>query len=196
MLKGKMFNDKDKSNYIFFIGMVRMLQDREVDFSFVQYSVTADRSEVMDFSSHIFFEILKLYMKKPASAFSARMDAFFKVGFVFVKKSETKVVFQLKICPFFQDFQVVFWLVFTGMFTLLGTLFYMVHAFQWENFHHTDDSEPFGITNGFGVIGLAIIRRDYPIRVRRNFAKVLYFCLLYTSPSPRDRQKSRMPSSA
>ena len=26
--------------------------------------------------------------------------------------------------------------------------------------------------------------------------KVLYSCLLYTSPSPRDRQKSRMPSSA
>ena len=25
---------------------------------------------------------------------------------------------------------------------------------------------------------------------------VLVFCLLYTSPSPRDRQKSRMPSSA
>ena len=24
----------------------------------------------------------------------------------------------------------------------------------------------------------------------------LYTCLLYTSPSPRDRQKSRMPSSA
>ena len=24
----------------------------------------------------------------------------------------------------------------------------------------------------------------------------IYFCLLYTSPSPRDRQKSRMPSSA
>ena len=24
----------------------------------------------------------------------------------------------------------------------------------------------------------------------------LYICLLYTSPSPRDRQKSRMPSSA
>ena len=27
-------------------------------------------------------------------------------------------------------------------------------------------------------------------------AKMLSFCLLYTSPSPRDRQKSRMPSSA
>ena len=27
-------------------------------------------------------------------------------------------------------------------------------------------------------------------------AKILNTCLLYTSPSPRDRQKSRMPSSA
>ena len=26
--------------------------------------------------------------------------------------------------------------------------------------------------------------------------KMVYNCLLYTSPSPRDRQKSRMPSSA
>ena len=30
-----------------------------------------------------------------------------------------------------------------------------------------------------------------PADVRRSYA-----CLLYTSPSPRDRQKSRMPSSA
>ena len=30
-------------------------------------------------------------------------------------------------------------------------------------------------------------------KVRRSR---LYYCLLYTSPSPRDRQKSRMPSSA
>ena len=29
-----------------------------------------------------------------------------------------------------------------------------------------------------------------------NGVKVLVICLLYTSPSPRDRQKSRMPSSA
>ena len=27
-------------------------------------------------------------------------------------------------------------------------------------------------------------------------AELIYNCLLYTSPSPRDRQKSRMPSSA
>ena len=29
-----------------------------------------------------------------------------------------------------------------------------------------------------------------------NILKIGYTCLLYTSPSPRDRQKSRMPSSA
>ena len=32
-------------------------------------------------------------------------------------------------------------------------------------------------------------------RIQRNFSLVAC-CLLYTSPSPRDRQKSRMPSSA
>ena len=35
---------------------------------------------------------------------------------------------------------------------------------------------------------------DYNIRT--YLKKKLYACLLYTSPSPRDRQKSRMPSSA
>ena len=35
-------------------------------------------------------------------------------------------------------------------------------------------------------------QRPYPIRHRR----ILQFCLLYTSPSPRDKCRSRMPSSA
>ena len=30
----------------------------------------------------------------------------------------------------------------------------------------------------------------------RSFEREMQACLLYTSPSPRDRQKSRMPSSA
>ena len=33
-------------------------------------------------------------------------------------------------------------------------------------------------------------------KLRANVLEVLQRCLLYTSPSPRDRQKSRMPSSA
>ena len=34
------------------------------------------------------------------------------------------------------------------------------------------------------------------VRSAPNFLGWWYNCLLYTSPSPRDRQKSRMPSSA
>ena len=39
----------------------------------------------------------------------------------------------------------------------------------------------------------------YPIRVfyeDTDFTGVVYYCLLYTSPSPRDQRGSRMPSSA
>ena len=34
------------------------------------------------------------------------------------------------------------------------------------------------------------------LEIERGFEAKAYICLLYTSPSPRDRQKSRMPSSA
>ena len=45
----------------------------------------------------------------------------------------------------------------------------------------------------------AILSLDNPIRKAINSVKqcdLASVCLLYTSPSPRDRQKSRMPSSA
>ena len=47
-------------------------------------------------------------------------------------------------------------------------------------------------SNFAGVTGLEY--NDYSLRDTCNFFDVI--CLLYTSPSPRDRQKSRMPSSA
>ena len=37
---------------------------------------------------------------------------------------------------------------------------------------------------------------QHPLFLFRASVHVLSTCLLYTSPSPRDRQKSRMPSSA
>ena len=37
---------------------------------------------------------------------------------------------------------------------------------------------------------------DLSVTAENDFAQYLGACLLYTSPSPRDRQKSRMPSSA
>ena len=44
---------------------------------------------------------------------------------------------------------------------------------------------------GVGDMIRVTVRRGTP-ETRRQ----IYTCLLYTSPSPRDRQKSRMPSSA
>ena len=37
---------------------------------------------------------------------------------------------------------------------------------------------------------------QYSIRKLENILELLYTCLLYTSPSPRDSTSSRMPSSA
>ena len=48
------------------------------------------------------------------------------------------------------------------------------------------------LRQGYEVVGTVRSMEKAEI-VREGIAKV---CLLYTSPSPRDRQKSRMPSSA
>ena len=53
----------------------------------------------------------------------------------------------------------------------------------------SDDACPLPFRNGSVEQTNAVL----PLRGRKF---LLYTCLLYTSPSPRDRQKSRMPSSA
>ena len=54
---------------------------------------------------------------------------------------------------------------------------------------------PVGITYA-SFAGLCIIATIIIGILKFNQFPDLYTCLLYTSPSPRDRQKSRMPSSA
>ena len=46
------------------------------------------------------------------------------------------------------------------------------------------------------ALGMATGARSDRGLVRSGMDKAQCICLLYTSPSPRDRQKSRMPSSA
>ena len=49
------------------------------------------------------------------------------------------------------------------------------------------------------VVYIVYMLRQQGYEVRYTYPNLLYIswnCLLYTSPSPRDRQKSRMPSSA
>ena len=49
------------------------------------------------------------------------------------------------------------------------------------------------LSGAFGLIGLSL---GSFLALAGVCFLVFYVCLLYTSPSPRDRQKSRMPSSA
>ena len=54
-----------------------------------------------------------------------------------------------------------------------------------------------GVSNGVAVLCWFLIREtDNNIEKLLYASRGNYICLLYTSPSPRDRQKSRMPSSA
>ena len=57
-----------------------------------------------------------------------------------------------------------------------------------------------GIVTTRGIDGIGIFSGSHAVHVgvitALNFAGAGNTCLLYTSPSPRDRQKSRMPSSA
>ena len=56
-------------------------------------------------------------------------------------------------------------------------------------YNNTGASGTFDVTNSW--TDTQISRLWWDLRTA-----VYYYCLLYTSPSPRDRQKSRMPSSA
>ena len=51
-----------------------------------------------------------------------------------------------------------------------------------------------GMTLGLGIMGAGALM--FIPAARSTHYELFLACLLYTSPSPRDRQKSRMPSSA
>ena len=54
--------------------------------------------------------------------------------------------------------------------------------------------EDLGTINHLGHTPLPQL--DKIVAILADFKEVLYPCLLYTSPSPRDMRRSRMPSSA
>ena len=53
----------------------------------------------------------------------------------------------------------------------------------------------FTVVNG-SITNVGVYLSDLPANNVLATEGLFSFCLLYTSPSPRDRQKSRMPSSA
>ena len=68
------------------------------------------------------------------------------------------------------------------------------HIGQWFTLGSNAESPPYVLaTESYGK---AFLAHDEAIYSARAPTQVYDVCLLYTSPSPRDRQKSRMPSSA
>src|SRR5665213_1949790 len=70
----------------------------------------------------------------------------------------------------------------------IGLGFYL-----WSGDHR--DKNPFEVSTNAGGVMALVTEKD---GMRQNGYLIFQCmsCLLYTSPSPRDRQKSRMPSSA
>ena len=67
------------------------------------------------------------------------------------------------------------------------------------SFTYTGNGERAGMTDGTGTSSYGYDSLNRLIQSTNGAGQALgygYDCLLYTSPSPRDRQKSRMPSSA
>ena len=67
----------------------------------------------------------------------------------------------------------------------------VVHASPFYRYKRWTDAGWRALARGLLERGLAVVASEGPDPAERA-----YICLLYTSPSPRDRQKSRMPSSA
>ena len=130
--------------------MVRQLLDRNVDFAATQFSNTLTRFPALDVTAYIFVEKLKLFMAKPRSAFAAKMNAFVK------------------------DFEWTIWLLGIICGTVLSLMFFVANRLKADNFHQPHDKDEFTLQNAFGIIGITVVQRDYPIKTKKLFARILY----------------------
>ena len=96
----------------------------------------------------------------------------------------------------------------TALFVLTFAIFYFYKKLAWKSILFILFVGGFWLwiagdlgSNHVGASGLvyglaAFLFTSGMIRKNKNLMGISMICLLYTSPSPRDRQKSRMPSSA
>ena len=74
-------------------------------------------------------------------------------------------------------------------FIICTIYFYQINKFVNNNIHATTTWWLYNYSQGF-------IKRGFVGEILFFLTKTFNICLLYTSPSPRDRTRSRMPSSA
>ena len=72
----------------------------------------------------------------------------------------------------------------------------VTERFSMNNIEECDYAKSRPDLNLLGMRSLTVLQKVSVQSRRFVQCRIVYTCLLYTSPSPRDRQKSRMPSSA
>ena len=77
-------------------------------------------------------------------------------------------------------------MIFWARFIYIKTQFYKTEGIAYGNDNHYFSEFLIRDDKGYNYVGW----------VSRNIFSPLHTCLLYTSPSPRDKRQSRMPSSA
>ena len=131
--------------------MVKVLQDRNADIGVAQFANSLVRVPAIDVTAYILVEKLIIFMPIPKTAISAKMNAYFS------------------------DFELSIWIVCLVAFLILTGLYYFTSVLGYSKFHMSHDKEKFGLTNAMGVIGLSIVQKDYPIKTRKPFERLLYF---------------------
>ena len=72
-------------------------------------------------------------------------------------------------------------------------IFFLLNALFWGLASHTQHCK---LASSLGIKSCPPHWIHVYVMGLGSFIATLYFCLLYTSPSPRDVEESRMPSSA
>ena len=80
---------------------------------------------------------------------------------------------------------------------LIHRVYFNAKLKNTETGETTTDEKNLAIVPNFGQKLLKSVELEIGgQRIDKHYSEWLYICLLYTSPSPRDRTRSRMPSSA
>ena len=81
-----------------------------------------------------------------------------------------------------QDFTSGVWLFIAVMISAFSSILFLLAFCHLESFHEEGDSETFGVTNSLAVMGLAIMKMAYPLKV--NIFVYMHVYINQTSTTP------------
>ncbi len=121
-----------------------------MDLSTAGLSISSDRTEVMDFSIGLYEDQLTIMQ-----AINYENKAF-------------------NVMAYLHIFDLYSWLTCGVIVALLALCFALISWTNIEQFHDANDSEHFGYLNGIALVVIAVIQRDYCIKVANNSSRLLF----------------------